>query len=117
MILQSRRFPLLYAGWILVCAILFAALSSVKDSSRPEGRILSIDAAAVALRGARATDPRRFAAYAVVHVARARRNEGGERERWVVLLDRAPRTRLQDAVVVEVAAQDGRVLGMRTPKH
>lgn len=112
-ILRSRRFGLLYVGWIFLCAGLFLALASQRDPARPEGRILSLEASAAGLRAARAADPERFRDYQVVHVARGRSGEGGERERWVVLLDRHPRTRLRDAVVVEVAVEDGSLLRIR----
>ena len=93
--------------------MLFLALGELDDPSRPRGRILSDEAGAIALRAARAADPRRFAEHQVVHVARARKGEGGSLDRWVVLVDRVPHTRLREAVVVELGLEDGRVLGMR----
>lgn len=113
MIPRPRRFAPLYAAWILLCAVLFVAFSGMEDPSRPRGRILSIEAGARALRFARASDPARFAAYHVVHVARARKGEGGDRARWVVLLDRVPHTRLREAVVVELGLEEGELLGVR----
>ena len=105
-------FRWLYPAWILVCAILFLALSGLEDPSRPTGRILSIEAGR---RAAAIARQRGLEGYEVVHVARARRNEGAPEERWVVLLDKAPRTRLRDAVVVELRADDGSLLRIRNP--
>ncbi|HET8774935.1 MAG TPA: hypothetical protein VFP80_14130, partial [Thermoanaerobaculia bacterium] len=105
-------FRWLYPAWLLVCAVLFLALGGLEDPSRPKGRILSIDA------GRRATaivQERGMTGYEVVHVARARRNEGGPEERWVVLLDQVPHTRLRQAVVVELRAGDGTLLNIRKP--
>lgn len=105
-------FRWLYPAWILVCAILFFALAGLEDPSRPKGRILSIDAG----RRARAIAMERgLRGYEVVHVARARRNEGAPEERWIVLLDKVPHTRLREAVVVELRAADGSLLRIRRP--
>jgi hypothetical protein len=100
--------------WIAVSAILFFALRDLEDPSRPKGRILSIDAGARALTILRARDTC-YREYEVVHVARARGGEGGDRDRWIVLLDRVPHTRLQEAVVVELALEDGSLLAIRRP--
>ncbi|HEX2122232.1 MAG TPA: hypothetical protein VHL59_11365 [Thermoanaerobaculia bacterium] len=108
-----RRAWWLYPAWIAFCAILFVALSGLEDPARPKGRILSIEAGRRALAIARA---RGYHGYEVVHVARARAGEGGAAERWVVLLDRVPHTRLREAVVVEVGAGDGRVIVVRRPR-
>lgn len=102
----------LYLGWIALCAILFVALSGLDDPSRPEGRILSIDAANRALAVAAQHGLRDRS---VVHVARARKGEGGSEDRWVVLLDRVPHTRLAEAVVIEIGLADGRLLRIRKP--
>lgn len=107
-----RRWPLVYLGWIALCALLFLLLAGAEDPSRPKGRILSIDAGQRALAYAR---QRGLPDYEVVHVARARKGEGAGEERWVVLLDRVPHTRLGGAVVVEVDAEHGRLLRMRRP--
>ncbi|MEA2491376.1 MAG: hypothetical protein QOH21_3168 [Acidobacteriota bacterium] len=107
---RPRRFWPLYLAWIALCAILFLALDGLEDPSRPEGRILSIEAGTRALAVARA---RGLAGYEVVHVARARAGEGGAADRWVVLLDSVPHTSLARAVVVELRTSDGRVLGVR----
>jgi hypothetical protein len=110
---RPRRWWPLYAGWIALCALLFFALSDLEDPSRPKGRILSIEAGQRAL--AIATQ-RGYRGYEVVHVARARRNEGAAEERWVVLLDKVPHTRLRDAVVVELDVATGTLLRMRRPR-
>lgn len=107
----SRWWPF-YVVWILLCAILFLALANADDPSRPKGRILSIEAGRQALAIAR---QRGMRDYEIVHVARARRGEGGNADRWVVLLDRVPHTKLSEAIVVELAAEDGRLLGIRRP--
>jgi hypothetical protein len=107
-----RLFPWIYLVWIVVCVLLFFALRGLEDPSRPKGRILSIDAGQRALAFAR---QRGLTGYEVVHVARARRNEGAPEERWVVLLDRVPHTRLREAMVIEVRASDGELLRIRRP--
>ena len=106
-------FRWLYPAWLLVCAILFFALGGLEDPSRPKGRILSIDAGR---RAAAIVKQRGLSDYEVVHVARARRNEGGSDERWVVLLDKVPHTRLKEAIVVELRAGDGTLLDIRKPQ-
>lgn len=110
---RPRRWWPLYAGWILLCGILFFALGDLEDPSRPKGRILSIDAGRRALTIAR---ERGYRDYEVVHVARARANEGAPEDRWVVLLDKVPHTSLRQAVIVELRAADGELLAMRRPQ-
>ena len=105
-----RRFWWLYVGWIALCAVLFVALASLEDPARPTGRILSNDAGRRALAVAR---ERGLRGYEVVHVARARAGEGGREDRWVVLLDAVPHTRLTQAVVVELDAATGTPIKMR----
>jgi hypothetical protein len=107
-----RRFPLLYLAWIALCALLFFALDGLEDPSRPKGRILSNHAGQLARTIAHS---RGWPHHEVVHVARARAGEGGREERWVVLLDRRPHTRLEEAVVVELDMADGRLLRVREP--
>ena len=109
---RPRHWWPLYLGWIAVCAILFLALAGLEDPSRPKGSILSIDAGTRALTIAAEQGLR---GYSVVHVAKARKGEGGDEDRWVVLLDRVPHTRLQQAVVVEVDL-DGRRIEVRRVK-
>ena len=94
----------------MLCSALFLALSGAEDPSRPEGRILSIEASERALAIARAHGLRDLV---VVHVSRARAGEGNAEDRWVVLLDRVPHTRLKEALVVELGVEDGRLLRMR----
>ena len=105
-----RRLWPFYLAWIALCAILFVALRGADDPARPKGRILSIDAGTRALTIARA---RGLRDYEVVHVARARAGEGGREERWVVLLDRIPHSRLKDAVVIELDAATGSPIKIR----
>lgn len=100
--------------WIVVCAVLFVAFSGLEDPSRPTGRVLSHDAGLRALALARA---RGLTGYEVVHVARARRGEGGDADRWIVLLDRVPHTHLREAVVYELRMEDGALIRIRRPIH
>lgn len=106
-------FRWLYPAWLLACVILFFALRGMEDPSRPKGRILSIEAGQRALTIAK---ERGIRGYEVVHVARARANEGAAEDRWVVLLDQVPHTRLQRAVVVELRVEDGTLLRIRKPQ-
>lgn len=107
-----RRPWVLYAGWFVLCAILFVALDGLDDPSRPRGRMLSIQAARVA-RGI--AEERGLRGYEVVHVARARAGEGAAEDRWVVLLDQVPHTSLKKAVVIELDIESGTFLRMRPP--
>jgi hypothetical protein len=107
-----RLFPWIYAVWIVLCAVLFLALGGLEDPSRPMGRILSIDAGQRALAFAR---ERGISGVEVVHVARARASEGAAEDRWIVLLDHVPHTRLREAVVVELRIADGSLIRMRRP--
>lgn len=109
---RPRSWLPLYIAWIAFCAFLFIALRHAEDPSRPEGRILSIEAGRLARDIAH---QRGYAGYDVVHVARARAGEGAAEERWVVLLDRVPHTSLRDAVVVELDIASGKVLRIRKP--
>ncbi len=110
-----RRYWLFYPAWIVLCAALFFGMRHREDPSRRPGRILSDDAGARAVAILRRNDPARFRNYEVVHVAYAGRGEGGDANRWVVLCDRIPHTALRDAVVVEIDATDGHLLGLRKP--
>jgi hypothetical protein len=109
-----RRFPLIYASWIALCAVLFVGLRGAEDPSRRGDRILNDDAAARAA-AVLAADAR-YRGYEVVHVAYANRGEGGAEARWVVLLDRVPHSALHDARVVELRARDGALLDVRSPR-
>jgi len=101
-----RRWWSLYLAWIALCAVLFLALSGFEDPSRPKGRILSIDAGNRAL--VYATE-RGLRNYRVVHVAR-------DDDRWIVLLDRVPHTRLKEAIVIELRVDNGRLMRIRRPQ-
>lgn len=105
---MSRRYWLLYPAWIAVCAVLFLALRGADDPSRPRGRVLSNDAAVLAVRILR-TKPE-YRGYEAVHVAAS-----DDHRRWIVLCDAVPHTALQRAVVVELDARDGTLLMMRKP--
>lgn len=107
-----RRPWLVYLAWFFVCAVLFAGLGGLEDPSRPKGRILSVEAGRRALAIAR---ERGLREHEVVHVARARAGEGGAEERWIVLIDRVPHSRLREAVVIELRASDGGLLAVRRP--
>ena len=110
---------LLYPAWIAPLRDSSSSPSAaLEDPSRPKGRILSIEAGRRALRHRRSE--RGFRGYEVVHVARARGERAAE-DRWVVLLDQVPHTRLREAVVVELRAEDGTLLrrsktGLRMPR-
>ena len=110
---RDRRFAGLYATWILLCGLGFVALRGAEDPSRRGGRILSDDAGRIAVSVLRRTDAARYQAYEAVHVAYAGKGEGGPLARWVVLCDRVPHTALEQAVVVELEAESGRVIGVR----
>ena len=112
--MQKSRYPAIYAGWIAFCAILFFALGAAKDPSRPNGRILSDDAARMAEQILQKSD-RAYRGYDAVHVAYASRGEGQPEARWIVLLDAEPHTAMKKAVVVELRADDGRLLRIRRP--
>ena len=103
---MSRRYWLLYPAWIAVCAVLFLALRGADDPSRPRGRILSNDAAAIAVR----VMPPQYRGYEAVHVALS-----DDHKRWIVLCDAVPHSALERAVVVELDARDGRLLTIRKP--
>jgi hypothetical protein len=110
-----RRSVWFYPVWIALCAVLFFALRNAEDPSRRHGRILNDDAAARAVAILHQRDPLRFAGYEPVHVAWAGRGEGGDANRWIVILDKHIRTGLRDAVVVEVDGRDGHLLTIRKP--
>ncbi len=109
-----KRFSLIYASWIVLCAVLFVGLRGAEDPSRRADRILNNDAAARA--EAVLTSDVRYHGYQVVHVAYANRGEGGAEARWVVLLDRVPHSALHEARVVELRAKDGALLVIRKPR-
>jgi hypothetical protein len=104
----SRRYWLLYPAWIAVCVVLFLALRGAGDPSRPRGRVLSNDAGAIAVRVLR-THPQ-YRGYEAVHVALS-----DDHRSWIVLCDAVPHTALQQAVVVELDARDGKLLMIRKP--
>ncbi len=110
---MSRRYWLLYPAWILLCGVLFFALRGAEDPSRRHGRILSNDAADIAVRIVRQRP--QFRGYEAVHVAYAARGEEGNANRWIVLCDAVPHTALRRAIVVELDARDGHLLMMRKP--
>ena len=103
---------MLYPLWIGACALMFFALQHRPDPSRPQGRVLSNDAA---IRAVQILSERGFRGYEAVHVAYAGRGEGGSANRWVVLCDRVPHTALREALVVELDARTGALLTIRKP--
>ena len=112
---RTARYAALHLGWIAFCAVLFFALRNAEDPSRRRGRILSNDAGRIAMETLRARDAERFRDHHVVHIAWARAGEGAPEQRWIVLTDRLPHTALREAVVVELAAEDGKLLRIRRP--
>jgi hypothetical protein len=109
---RSQLFVALYILWIAVCGVLFVALRGAEDPSRRSGRILSNDAGDLAIAVLRQQGRR---GYEAVHVAYARRGEGGAENRWIVLCDGVPHTALREAVVVELDAKTGALLRIRRP--
>ena len=107
---RSQLFIALYIVWIAVCGILFVALRGAEDPSRRSGRILSNDAGNLAVAVLRQHGR---PGYEAVHVAYARRGEGGAENRWIVLCDRVPHSALREAIVVELRAADGRLITIR----
>lgn len=101
----------LYVPWITLCAVLFFALRSAQDPSRKHGRILSNDAATIAIRIVHRQP--QFRHYEVVHVT----DPGRDTHRWLVLCDDVPHTALARAVVVELDARDGTLLTIRRPAN
>jgi len=108
------RFSAFYIVWILLCAIAFFALRGAEDPSRRHGRIGSNDAAVRALAVLHAKG---IGDYDAVHVGYAKRGEAGSEDRWIVLCDRVPHTRLREALVVELRAKDGSLLVIRRPQR
>ena len=95
--------------------MLFLALRDAEDPSRRTGRILSADAGRMAMQILREKDAQRFKDFHVVHIAWARAGEGSTEARWIVLTDRLPHSGLKEAIVVELGAEDGRLLRIRRP--
>jgi hypothetical protein len=112
---RSRSFAALGLAWTVLCIALFFGLRGAEDPSRRRGRILSQDAGRIAMEILRARDEARFEDHHVVHIAWARAGEGAPEQRWIVLIDRVPHTSLREAVVVELAAEDGKLLRIRRP--
>lgn len=88
-----------------------------EDPSRRTDRIANEAAAREAELLLDRIDGGRYADYEVVNVSFARRGEVGPEPRWLVLCDRPERTRLRDAIVVELRASDGAFLRMRRVPH
>ena len=105
---MSRRYWILYPAWIALCVVLFVALRGAGDPSRPRGRVLSNDAAVIAVRVLSAQP--QYRGYEAVHVAL-----NDDHRRWIVLCDAVPHTALQRAVVVELDAGDGKLVAIRKP--
>src|SRR5262249_43815753 len=103
-----RLRSLLYPAWIVLCAALAFALRNSEDPSRRQGRILSNDAAVLAVNLLHQVDRAKYRHYEAVHVA-------WEGSGWIVLCARVPHTALRDAVVVELDGRDGRLVRMRKP--
>ena len=102
---RASRFAALYIVWIAFCAVAFVALRGAEDPSRRSGRILSNDAARIAVKVLNRQGTR---GYEAVHVAYAD-------NRWIVLCDRVPHTAMRDALVVELRAADGSLISIRKP--
>lgn len=109
----QRRFWIAYPVLILVCALLFVVLRDAPDPSRRIDRVDKDDAAVIALAELRRSGGARYEAYEVVHVALAKRGEVTNEPLWLVLCDRRERSALREAVVVQLRAADGEVVGIR----
>lgn len=83
------------------------------DPSRPDHRLESDEAAILAIEHLREAIPGKFDDYEVVHVARASGESGEGEPRWMVVADRRDRTRLREAVLIELALVDGALLDVR----
>jgi hypothetical protein len=83
------------------------------DPSRRTDRIANEVAARRAEQVLDELNGGRYSDYVVVNVSFARRGEVGPEPRWLVLCDRPGRTRLREAIVVELRATDGRFLRAR----
>ena len=112
---RSGSYAALCLSWTVLCIALFFGLRNAEDPSRRQGRILSQDAGRIAMEILRSRNAGRFEEHHVVHIAWARAGEGAAEQRWIVLTDRLPHTSLREAVVVELAAEDGRLLRIRKP--
>ena len=108
------RYGVLYAAWILLCALLFWTFRGMTDSSSRSDRIPNTEASARALQILRANDPARFRDYTAAHTAFAPSAEVGSPSRWIVLCDRRERSGLRDALVVELDSKTGALLRIRT---
>jgi hypothetical protein len=106
-VLRLRRFWILYVLWIAGCVLLFLLMQALEmeDPSRKRDRVRSEVAGEIALRLVQGRDPARYARHEVVNVAWAREREVARDARWIVLLDEAPRSGLDEAVVVELDPQ------------
>lgn len=92
--------------------MLFVALRDMPDPSRPLDRLESDEAAELALAHLREVGEGAFEGYTVVHVAQERGESGEGRPRWVVMADRPERTRLRDAVIVELTIAEGKLVAI-----
>ncbi|HUO83716.1 MAG TPA: hypothetical protein VM534_01255 [Thermoanaerobaculia bacterium] len=113
--LLRRRYWLLYLVWLGLCAALFIALLGARDPSLAGRNLSEEQAGQRALSLLKSTDQARYSDYEVVSVAPVRKNHGGGPERWVVLCDRRPGTRLREAVVVEMNLDTGALIRIRPP--
>lgn len=107
-----RHFWLLYVVWIGFCGALFLVLQPTDETGR-SSRLPSATAGKMALEIVRKTDPVRWGSHDVVNVAYSPEGEAGPEARWVVLLDRQPRTSLKEAVVVELEPGSGALIRIR----
>ena len=103
-----------YLLWISLCAALFFSLRGADDPSRPRGKVSEDAASATALRYLGDRDAARFRGFEVVNAALYKRKESRD-SLWVVLCGGPNRPSLRDAIVVEVDAETGTVIGVRAP--
>jgi hypothetical protein len=113
----DRHFWVLYVLWIVLCAGLFLILQPTEEQAARSNRLPSKTAGEIAQQIVRKSDPERWGGHDVVNVAYSREGEAGPEARWIVLLDRQPRSGLAEAVVVELEPATGALIRIREAHH
>ncbi|HVT43302.1 MAG TPA: hypothetical protein VMT00_02825 [Thermoanaerobaculia bacterium] len=104
-------YRLAYVVWILLSALVFLGARGLDDPVTQR----DAEAAAAgrqALAALRTLDGGRYLNYDVVSIASVEEEETNA-ARWIVLCDRSPRTRLDEAIVVEAGKTKGEILRVR----
>jgi hypothetical protein len=113
----NRHFWVLYVLWILFCGALFLILQPTEEEAARSTRLPSRSAGEIAQQIVRKSNPERWGGHDVVNVAYSREGEAGPEARWIVLLDRQPRSGLEEAVVVELEPVTGALIRIREAHH